>query len=71
MSPYGVDKELGGDNPANDAWMENCVTKVMKGGVKDKGRAVAICKVTLKKHKGNQKDASIEVDKIVELIQTK
>jgi len=69
--PYGVDKKLGGDSPSNDKWMENCVSKVMKGGVKDKGRAVAICKVTFEKHKGNQKDASLEVDKIVELIQTK
>jgi hypothetical protein len=71
MSPYGVDKKIGGDNPSNDSFMENCITKVMKGGVKDKGKAVAICKVSLEKHKGNQKEASTDIDRILEIIQSK
>jgi hypothetical protein len=65
--PYGVDKSIGGDNPSNDKWMEDCVAKVKKQG-KQKGNAIAICKVTLEKHKGNQKDASIEVEKIINMV---
>jgi ribosomal protein S7 len=54
--PYGVDKDIGGDSPENDKWMENCVKKVMATG-KEKSNAVAICKSTLKKTKGNQSKA--------------
>ena len=56
MSPYRVDKDIGGDSDENVSWMENCVKKVMKTG-KDKGNAVAICKATLKKTKGNKSKA--------------
>lgn len=63
MSPYGVDKELGGDNKKNDSWMEKCVEKVMAGG-KDKGSAIAICKSQMKKNMSksdfNYEDVSIE-----------
>jgi hypothetical protein len=65
--PYGVDEDIGGDSPENDKWMEDCVAKVKKQGNK-KGNAIAICKTTLKKHKGNQKDASLEIDKILTII---
>lgn len=58
--PYGVDKDIGGDSPENDAWMEKCVSRVMKTG-KEKGAAIAICKTTLKKTKGNHSDASFDI----------
>jgi hypothetical protein len=64
---YGLPDSVGGDSPSNDKWMEDCVAKVKKQG-KKKGNAIAICKVTLQKHKGNQKDASIEVDKIINMV---
>jgi ribosomal protein S7 len=51
--PYNLGKEVGGDTPENDKWMEQCVQKVMKTG-KDKSSAVAICKNTLTKTKGNK-----------------
>jgi hypothetical protein len=62
--PYGVDKEFGGDSPSNDNWMENCVRKVMKGG-KDKSSAVAICKTTFKKSKGDKAKAELLLDFIL------
>lgn len=46
--PYGVSKDQGGDNASNDAWMERCVTAVMKEG-KDKVSAIRICKAMLSK----------------------
>ncbi len=54
--PYGVDKDVGGDSPENDKWMEKCVSRVMSQG-KDKGSAIAICKTTLKKMKGDKAKA--------------
>jgi uncharacterized protein YoaH (UPF0181 family) len=63
MSPYGIDKSLGGDSKENDSWMEQCVQKVMKTG-KDKGSAIAICKITLRKSKGNKSKASFIIDEI-------
>lgn len=65
--PYGVDKNIGGDSPENDKWMEQCVSKVMGTG-KDKGTSIAICKATLKKKKGNQKEASFIIDEFINLI---
>jgi ribosomal protein S7 len=53
--PYGVAKDQGGDSQANDAWMEKCVSSVMKGG-KSKGSAIAICKTTLATLKKKRKD---------------
>jgi ribosomal protein S7 len=66
--PYGISREDGGDSPSNDKWMEECVIKVMKSG-KDKSSAIAICKTTLKKKKDNTKEASITIDKYIELLQ--
>jgi hypothetical protein len=55
--PYGMP---GGDTKEKDSWMERCVDSVMKGG-KDKGSAVAICKVTYqKKSKKAKSDISME-----------
>jgi len=39
----------------------------MKTG-KDKGSAIAICKTTLNKKKGNTKEASIFLDKLLNLL---
>jgi ribosomal protein S7 len=64
--PYGVDRKLGGDSNDNDKWMETCVTKVMRTG-KDKSTAIAICKTTLKKKKESTKEASIAIDRYIEL----
>jgi ribosomal protein S7 len=64
--PYGMDKDLGGDSPSNDKWMETCVTKVMRTG-KDKSTAIAICKTTFKKKHESVKEASIAIDKFIEL----
>lgn len=47
--PYSVAKAQGGDTPASDAWIERCVTSVMKDGT-DKSHAVAICKAAWAKH---------------------
>ena len=44
---------IGGDNKDNTQWMEQCVKKVMNSG-KDKEAAIAVCKTTLKKSKGNK-----------------
>ncbi len=48
--PYGVDKNLGGDSKENVKWMDDCVTALKKEG-KSEGSAIAICKVTMRKHK--------------------
>jgi len=61
--PYGVDKDIGGDSDENVSWMEKCVQKVMKTG-KDKGSAVAICKSTLKKTKGDKAKAEFILSNI-------
>jgi len=58
--PYGVDKDIGGDSKENTQWMEKCVKKVMNTG-KDKSSAIAICKSTLKKSKGNKSRASFDI----------
>jgi hypothetical protein len=42
--PYGVAKSIGGDNASNDAWMEQCVAKVVAKG-ESKESAIRICKV--------------------------
>jgi hypothetical protein len=67
--PYGVDKEIGGDSKENDAWMENCVQKVMSrkgkdGKPIDKSSAVAICKTTLSKSKGDHAKAQITLESL-------
>jgi hypothetical protein len=54
--PYGMPEDKGGDSPENDKWMEGCVKKVMKTG-KDKSSAIAICKNTFNKMKGDTKKA--------------
>jgi ribosomal protein S7 len=62
MSPYGVDKKQGGDNKSNDAWMEKCVSSVMKSG-KSKGSAIAICKTQLSRKKESKSELEeIKVD---------
>lgn len=65
--PYGIDKDIGGDSPENVKWMERCVKRVT--GQKDKNgkeipkdRAIAICKSTLQKTKGNAADAERVID---------
>lgn len=57
--PYGVDKDIGGDSPTNDKWMEGCVSRVKKQG-KDEGSAIAICKTTLKNKKKKNKSSYLE-----------
>ena len=64
--PYGVDKDIGGDNKDNTQWMEQCVKKVMNSG-KDKEAAIAICKTTLKKTKGNKTKSSIIISMIYDI----
>jgi hypothetical protein len=44
--PYGVAKEHGGDSPANDARMEQCIKAVMAKGT-PKLNAILICKSSL------------------------
>ena len=50
--PYGMPKEMGGDNKMMDAKMEKCVMKVMAQG-KAKSNAIAICKSSMMK--GNER----------------
>jgi len=66
--PYGVDKDIGGDNPSNVGWMEKCVSGVTgtnkrTGKPYTKGEKIAICKSQLKK-KRSKSDVSdfTEVD---------
>lgn len=50
--PYGLEKEL--DTSKNNSFMEKCVKRVMeKNPSFDKGKAVAVCKATLKRVKSN------------------
>ena len=52
--PYGLSKKIGGDNAANDAKMERCVTKVMAEG-HTKLSAILICKASIQgTTKGNR-----------------
>jgi hypothetical protein len=56
MSPFGVDKDQGGDNPSNTKFVEDCKSSI-KGNNKrtDKpfteSEKIAICKAQLKKSK--------------------
>lgn len=54
--PYGIDKKIGGDSPANVRWMEKCVKRVKgENSSYSKGRAIAICKRTLTKLRSKKK----------------
>jgi hypothetical protein len=64
MSPYGIQKEQGGDSPENDTWMEKCVSSVMDSG-KSKGSAIAICKTQLKKKKESKSELDFILDEEV------
>jgi len=46
--PYGIAKRLGGDTPAVDAKMEDCVSTLMKKGY-SKQSAIRICKASIQK----------------------
>lgn len=65
--PYGMPKDLGGDTPQTDAWMERCIKKVsvqtdkQTGKEYGKDRAIVICKSTFIKMKGNKSNAEIEL----------
>jgi hypothetical protein len=64
--PYGMPKELGGDSPENDSWMERCVKRVSpqkdkEGKEYGKDKAIAICKSTFTKMKGNKSNAEVEI----------
>lgn len=64
--PYGMPKEMGGDSPENDSWMERCVRRVSSqkdksGKPYGKERAIAICKSTFMKMKGNKANAEMEI----------
>ena len=66
MSPYGM---KGGDTPEADKWMEGCVAKVMgqkdkSGKPYDKSTAIAICKSTYEKSKGDKGHASFILEQI-------
>jgi len=66
MSPYGMPKEMGGDSPENDNWMERCVKRVSvqkdkEGKTFGKDKAIAICKSTFMKMKGNKSNAEVEL----------
>lgn len=62
--PYGVDKDMGGDNEGNTKWMEDCVSGISgenkrTGQPYTKSEKIAICKAQLKRNK--QKNSSIEI----------
>ena len=44
--PYGIPKDKGGHNPANEAKMKACVERVMSKGT-SKLNAILICKSSL------------------------
>lgn len=49
--PYGLPKKKGGDTPANDAWMQRCISDVQAKG-HDRLSAILICKSTFAKKSG-------------------
>lgn len=57
--PYGLPKDIGGDSPSNNKWMENCVSKVSK--TKAKSSAIAICKAQITKDKRKNKNAEFKL----------
>ena len=64
--PYGIDKNIGGDSKENEQWMETCVKKVMKQG-RDKSSAIAICKGTLRKMRGDEKKSEFILSQILHM----
>ena len=52
MSPFGIDKKLGGDSPENIKWMEECKKKFIAQG-KQESNAIAICKAQMKKSRAS------------------
>ena len=46
--PYGMPKDMGGDSPENDSWMERCVKKVTNQTDKE-GKKYGIINFMLKK----------------------
>jgi hypothetical protein len=65
-------KDLGGDTPESDQWMERCVRRVSpqkdkQGKPYGKDKAIAICKSTFMKMKGNKSNAEIEIGFILDL----
>lgn len=63
--PYNLPSEVGGDSRENTQWMEECVAKVMKQG-KTKEEAIAICKATLIRSKGEKSKASFVITLILD-----
>ena len=61
--PYNLPKDL--ETEENNQWMEECVEDVISRAKPDsgmdKGKAVAICKTQLVKHKGRKNRANIGV----------
>ena len=55
MSPFGIDKKLGGDSPENIKWMEECKKKFIAQG-KPESNAIAICKAQMKKSRASLDD---------------
>lgn len=65
----------GGDSPENVKWMENCVAKIKGKPVKDpktgkehpadEGTAIAICKTTFMRMKGNKAKAEFILNQIL------
>ncbi len=54
--PYGIDKKIGGDSPANVKWVERCVADISGTNPKTskpytKSEKIAICKSALKRNK--------------------
>lgn len=74
MSPYGVDKKIGGDNKQNDTFMEKCVsgitgTNKRTGKPYSKGEKIAICKTSLKNKKSKSStDDTVELEFILSAI---
>lgn len=65
-------KEMGGDSPENDSWMERCVKRVTNqkdksGKIYGKDRAIAICKATFMKSHGNKSQAEMEIGFLLDL----
>ena len=65
--PYGIDQALGGDSKENITWMEECIKKVSPTiqGANKQGHAIAICKATLRKHKGKKSEAAIDINNYI------
>lgn len=66
MTPYGVEKHIGGDSKENTKYIEDCVNGISGENKKTgkpytKGEKIAICKASMKNKESELTEAEIEI----------